>query len=1172
MDEINKKLSVIEIIYTLVSVFAILFLFWFLAFDSNVNAEDVLGGYDKEIQNENGELFEAQKIIFEPELLKNAVPAGFKFNRNLRWGSKSSDVRNLQRFLNTSTTTRVSASSFGSKGNETTFFGPLTYAAVIKFQELYKSEILTPVDLTKGSGFVGPYTRAKLNMLLAKGGEIPPPPPPPQGNILMITPGVQPVNSLVPERAVRVPFTKITLTSGSSSSIFISGFTVKRTGVARDSVLNGIVLLDERNVQLGQSKTLDSNHMATLGEQIVIPAGQSRTFTVAGNLNTNLSSFSGQTVGLSIENINTIGTTTIRGQLPVMGAMHTINSTLDIGMATAKVGTLGTSAITKEIGTQNHTFSSIIITAGSGEDIRIRSIRWRKGGSASASDISNLNTVIDGVPYSAEIATDGSTYVFNFGNEILVRKGLSKEISIRGNIESGTGRTIVFDIDRASDIYITGETFNFGILPSAQNISSPTDSGAEFTSGIPFFDGALVTISGASVSVSKSNMVPSQNIGIQTSGQMLGGFNVNVKGEDINIQNIKLTVSIERAAGSSAAANDIDDVLLTNQNGMILSGPQDAEGSGATGSVTFSDSINIASGSTTLIVKGRLGSDFKNGDKITISLKPSVDFMGVRGNISGNTITASPNSVILSNVMTIRETNINLSLFPIPISQFVVAGINDFTFANFIFDTTNSNEDVRLNSLRVQFTASENPEDINECRVFKGNENLTTGGNIQNPPASFDSGDNITFTFDSGLVLMKGTSTTLSLKCDISASADLGAAYKFGLSSTNQTVIGIESARTISINVIPNAGQTMTIATSGTLQVLMSSAIPSYQLAVGGQTATSGILRFRAVNEAVKIDQIGFELSGSSASSSPSDFSSITLWDGGTQVGTVMFSGINRFATSTLFGNFIVPQNDFKDLTIRAVLSEVGVNKPGTEGALIRVNYDGNNASSTKGTGVSSGMTIVSGTAADTNFPGVRLFKTVPFFEKDGVPTNTLANGERTLMRFKVSANNAGDAGIYKFTLRLATSSVSVSNINIFAFTDSGYSSPVSELSSGGQMDNSNKTPNVNNEVEVFAEDSSGTASPLQIPEGETRYFEVRAVVSGSNSGSSLTSTLLGDTSYPSISALMGTASEINSAAEDNFIWSPNFSGESDVTDSDWTNGFGIQGLPSSGISETLSR
>ena len=88
------------------------------------------------------------------------------FNKDLKIGDNSEDVKFLQKFLNKNPTTKISSSGTGSSGNETDFFGQLTKNAVIKFQEMYASDVLQPFGLKSGTGFVGTATRLKLNSLL----------------------------------------------------------------------------------------------------------------------------------------------------------------------------------------------------------------------------------------------------------------------------------------------------------------------------------------------------------------------------------------------------------------------------------------------------------------------------------------------------------------------------------------------------------------------------------------------------------------------------------------------------------------------------------------------------------------------------------------------------------------------------------------------------------------------------------------------------------------------------------------------------------------------------------------------------------------------------------------------------------------------------------------------
>ncbi len=114
----------------------------------------------------------------EPDVISGEAPSGgsdkgeeevkeeyqgiVNFTRDLKLGDSGPDVKKLQEYLN-SQGFIVAQTGPGSPGNETEYFGSLTKEALIRFQEAYKNKILSPLGLTRGTGYFGKATRDYIN-------------------------------------------------------------------------------------------------------------------------------------------------------------------------------------------------------------------------------------------------------------------------------------------------------------------------------------------------------------------------------------------------------------------------------------------------------------------------------------------------------------------------------------------------------------------------------------------------------------------------------------------------------------------------------------------------------------------------------------------------------------------------------------------------------------------------------------------------------------------------------------------------------------------------------------------------------------------------------------------------------------------------------------------------
>jgi hypothetical protein len=133
----------------------------------NLSVSTLEKGQSKEelIAQLKAKILELQEKILqlqaELQKLLNKQISCQKIEKNLYYGMRDdSQVRCLQEFL------RIQGEDIYPEGLVTGNFFSLTKKAVIKFQEKYREEILVPLGLKYGTGFVGPSTRKKINSLL----------------------------------------------------------------------------------------------------------------------------------------------------------------------------------------------------------------------------------------------------------------------------------------------------------------------------------------------------------------------------------------------------------------------------------------------------------------------------------------------------------------------------------------------------------------------------------------------------------------------------------------------------------------------------------------------------------------------------------------------------------------------------------------------------------------------------------------------------------------------------------------------------------------------------------------------------------------------------------------------------------------------------------------------
>ena len=536
----------------------------------------------------------AQLTTLQAQLatLQGATPAVTSctitsFDRNLKQGMTGDDVKCLQIVLNSDVATQVAAIGVGSSGNETSYFGALTKAAVVKFQEKYASEVLASYGLTTGTGFVGLTTRAKLNSLLAV---VTPPAGVVCGNGTCETgettancpadcPVAAPVAAgLTAALASNTPasgtiattssglgssvveLVKFTFTNGDASDAKVTNLKIKRIGISDDTTLPSIYLFDGYT-RLGDESTLSSS-VVTFNNSagiFTVPTGGSKTISVRADIKT---ATSGQTIGMELVAATDVTTdaSAVNGTFPITGNLMSIAQASTPAQAYLSTATPVPTGDTSIDATNDYIIYQNTLTVNQ-QNANLEYLRFTQIGSISAGDLDNIRLSIAG----AQVATGklvaglvGQDLIFDLSAApIAFTKGQSKQITVYADIVGGATKTLRIGLEKSADILLKDTAYGNYVMVGI------TDATTAFTANRT----GTKTIAQGTVTVTRRTDSPSTAVVLNASNVSLAKFDVKANGEEIKINSLKVRIDV-------TDSDAVDTIKYLRNCSLLLDGVQ----------------------------------------------------------------------------------------------------------------------------------------------------------------------------------------------------------------------------------------------------------------------------------------------------------------------------------------------------------------------------------------------------------------------------------------------------------------------------------------------------------------------------------------------------------------------------------------------------------------------
>jgi len=1140
------------------------------------------------------------------------------FDRNLKQGMSGDDVKCLQIILNSATDTQVATTGAGSPGSETTYFGSLTKAAVIKFQEKYAADCLTPLGLTKGTGYVGAKTRAKLNTLI---GVTPPPtgcttdadcaagymcsagvcvlkPVTGTGLTVALASDTPAAGTVVTTQGL-APLAKFTFTNGDSAEVKVTVLKLKRIGVSADASLSNVYLFDGA-LRLTDAASVSSGVITFTDTAGIfkIAAGGSKTITVSSDL----SASAGETLGVAINAATDVVSTAsaVNGTFPINGNLMSVASATLAGVYFNGTTTPTVSGAAVSVDPQNDYVVWENIATVATRAVTLNRIALREVGSVNYSDLQNFRLYIDGVQIGSAVASlDSNGYVtFDLAASPKRLEAGSRDIKVLADIIGGSSRTFSFSLKVSADANFTDTQYGLNVLPTV------TNSSTAFTARNSCTDGTYYcTIAAGTLTITKATDSPANNVVNGASAVTLAKFTLKAAGEKVKVESLRVAAIVE----TSASADDTDVTGL--RNGMILAnGVQIGSTatltrnvlSGTTPTTTgyttynFGSSLIVEPGSpvTLTVIADVYDSDATNnvgsGDIIQALIVGGSS--NAQGMVSSTTLSIpAANSVnTLGNQLTVAVGGVSLAKYTAYTNQSFVVPLTEAKLAHFTL-TANTTEAVNLNSIVVDWDtvtgAFDASDDLSNLYVKYGTATSTVKQTVA------DTGN----TWSVNYQIPAGGTIDLIVYADVASTAYSASTTNYGIASMTTTGTTVSSATAANGSEI--AGQT-TAFVAGTFTAKKDAGTPVAQIVAGNQTVTAAKFKFESSYETYTIKELWFSVSSTAASGA---IINAVLKDGDTVLATRPFDTTKSTANDTAYFtglNVVVPANTSKVLTVALALSTpsatAGTSQQNVAITLWKDKYaDSQGVQYTDNSPEDSYAAHSADNGADPAGNAMYVLASIPTFTDSAISTtqgSALSAGSAvTLYKFKVTADSQGPIALkqLKFTVTVTDGGTDTTPVlNTFKFyrgsTDLTTSYVTIQDATGTSLEAT--AANVAEGAQTAPNVIVTFDAEEEIPAGTTYEYSLKATPSGfatSNTGNDSVSTVINyDTSSSSDSSLfyvydpsgtgsihqLATAAAGTGATAENIIWSDvsalSHSYTSGSSTADWANSYLVLNLP----------